>query len=255
METETRETATTQIIDLLRAPREARVDAAGYVDVLPAGTTGGASLSQRLMEVGPFASIYERAWRPLLFTAWTGRTTQAETELLRSALRPAPGEVALDLACGPGNTTRRLAADVGDRGLAIGVDIAPSMLARAVADTPDRQVGFLRADATLLPLLDNTVDLATCLGALYLMDDPWGAIDEMLRVLRPGGRIAILTTCGRGPEPLRSIVRTTNALAGLRIFEPHTVLNYLRAHGVIRLEEHVSAASQLVAGELPRSSD
>ncbi len=251
MPTATTEPATTQIIDLLRAPREARVDASGYVDVLPASTTGGASIGQRLMELGPFASIYEQAWRPLLFTAWTGRTTAAETQLLRQALRPAPGDRALDLACGPGNTTRRLAGDVGESGLVVGVDIASSMLARAVADTSDPQVGFLRADATLLPLLDDTIDLATCLGALYLMDDPWAAIDEMLRVLRPGGRIAILTTCGRGPEPLRSVVRTTNALAGVRIFEPHTVLRYLRAKGVVRLEEHVSAASQLVAGELP----
>lgn len=251
MATTAKEPATTQVIDLLRAPREARIADAGYVDALPMRADAAGSLSQRLMEAGPFAAIYEHAWRPWLFTAWTGRTTGAEARLLREALRPRRGAIALDLACGPGNTTRRLADDVGPEGLVIGADVAASMLARAVSDTSAPQVAYLRADATLLPLLDDSVDIATCLGALYLMQDPWAAIDEMIRVVRPGGRLAILTTCGRGPGVLRTTIRAANAIAGIEIFEPHAVIDHLRGRGLVRLEEHVSMASQLVVGELP----
>ena len=85
-------------------------------------------------------------------------------------------------------------------------DSSATMLAQAVRDTPPGSpVGYVRADAVDLPFDDATFDAVSCYGALYLMDDPFGALREMIRVLAPGGRIAVLTTCARGPAPVRRI--------------------------------------------------
>ena len=64
------------------------------------------------------------------------------------------------------------------------------MLARAVNAQAGPQVGFLRADAQQLPLRDETVDAAVSLAVLQLIPNPTATLAEMVRVLRPGGRMA-----------------------------------------------------------------
>lgn len=99
----------------------------------------------------------------------------------------------LDVACGPGNTTRQLLPPVGSDGLVVGVDSAASMLAQAVLSTDaDAPAGYVRADAADLPFADAIFDAVSCYGALYLMDEPAAALTEMMRMLKPGGRIAVL---------------------------------------------------------------
>ena len=94
------------------------------------------------------------------------------------------------------------------------------MLAQAVRETPGHDpVGYVRADAADLPFADATFDAISCYGALYLMDDPFAALHEMVRVLKPGGRIAVLTTCARGPSHLRRPSVAASQLAPLRLFE------------------------------------
>lgn len=246
-----REPSTARAIDLLRNPVAARVTTSGYVDTLPPKSQPPRTLARQAMHAGPLPLIYEAAWRPVLFTAFTGRTTGQEARLMLDGLRPKPGDVALDVACGPGNTTRRLADAVGPDGLVVGADFAPGMLVRAVADTRARNVAYLRADAEQLPLLEDTVDLVSCFGALYMIADPWAAMAEMVRVLRPGGRIALLTTCGRGPSIARTAQRLSQRVGGLEIFEPDAILAHLKTLGVVRMEQHVRHFSQLVIGELP----
>ncbi|RAV11274.1 SAM-dependent methyltransferase [Mycolicibacterium sp. GF69] len=114
------------------------------------------------------------------------------------------GGVALDVGSGPGNVTAMLADATGPAGLALGVDISEPMLARAVAAQAGPNVGFLRADAQRLPFREETVDAVTSLAVLQLIPEPSDAIAEMYRVLRPGGRIAIMVpTAGNVPRPLR----------------------------------------------------
>ena len=103
-----------------------------------------------------------------------------------------PGGTALDVGSGPGNVTASLARAAGPGGLALGVDISKAMLARAVRAESGPQVGFIRADAQRLPLRDNTVDAVVSLAVLQLIPDPAAALAEMARVLRPGGRLAIM---------------------------------------------------------------
>jgi arsenite methyltransferase len=108
------------------------------------------------------------------------------------------GGIALDVGSGPGSITAALARAAGPDGLALGVDISVPMLARAVRAEAGPQVGFLRADAQRLPLRDQTVDAAVSIAVLQLIPDPVATLSEIARVLRPGGRLAVMVpTVGR----------------------------------------------------------
>jgi arsenite methyltransferase len=114
------------------------------------------------------------------------------------------GGVALDVGSGPGNVTASLARAAGGDGLALGVDISEPMLRRAVEAQAGPNVGFLRADAQRLPFRDETFDAATSLAVLQLIPDPPVTLAEIVRVLKPGARLAIMVpTVGRGGELLR----------------------------------------------------
>ncbi|WNG93012.1 methyltransferase domain-containing protein [Mycobacterium sp. ITM-2016-00318] len=114
------------------------------------------------------------------------------------------GGVALDVGSGPGNVTALLARAAGPDGLALGVDISEPMLARAVSTEAGPTVGFLRADAQRLPFRDETFDAATSMAVLQLIPNPATTLSEIARVLKPGGRVAVMVpTVGRGAEFLR----------------------------------------------------
>ena len=92
----------------------------------------------------------------------------------------------LDVACGTGIVTRRLAA--ARPGLRVtGLDAAPAMVRRAAARVPG---SVLLADSRQLPFPDGVFDAVTTVWLLHLMDGPQDAraiIAECARVLRPGG--------------------------------------------------------------------
>jgi SAM-dependent methyltransferase len=224
----------------------------GYLDVLGTDRVPQ-STAQRVMGSTLLPKIYERLWRPVLFFGFTMRNTADEDRLKLRLLDISAGETVLDLACGPGNTTRSLVDAVGPDGLAIGVDSSPTMLAQAVDETPaDYPVAYVRGDGADLPFGDNTFDAVSCYGALYLMDDPFASLHEMVRVLKPGGRIAVLTTCARGPEPVRRLSVAASQMAPLRLFDVHEITMALRAAGLVDVQRKVTAASQTVSARRPR---
>lgn len=111
-------------------------------------------------------------------------------------LAPRAGETALDIGAGTGAETRRLAAAVGSAGRAVGIEPHPVIRAeaqrRAAADgAPAR---FVNGDAASLPLADASVDLVRCERVFQHLPDPRAAVSEIARVLRPGGRVAVLDT-------------------------------------------------------------
>ncbi|MGH7114140.1 MAG: class I SAM-dependent methyltransferase [Stellaceae bacterium] len=98
---------------------------------------------------------------------------------------------ALDLGCGTGFLSLELAA----RGHRVtGVDFAPSMIARAERKAAERglTVRFDQGDAEQLPYSPSSFDLAISRHVLWTLPHPEAAIEEWLRVLRPGGRLAII---------------------------------------------------------------
>jgi len=97
---------------------------------------------------------------------------------------------ALDAGCGTGFLSFELAA----RGHRVtGVDFAPAMLAEARRKAAERAVSvhFEEADAEHLPFPEGSFDLAISRHVLWTLPHPAAAIDEWIRVLRPGGRLVV----------------------------------------------------------------
>ncbi len=109
-------------------------------------------------------------------------------------LAPQPGETTVDIGSGTGEDVQLFAGRVGETGRAVGVE--PSSRMRALAETRAREAGsraiFLDADAHDLPFEDATVDVVRSERVFQHLDDPERAASEVARVLRPGGRVAII---------------------------------------------------------------
>ena len=112
--------------------------------------------------------------------------------LVRSSLAAASGERILDVGCGPGFFCAELQEQVGPAGLVVGVDSSPAMLALAARRCEGRKnVQLHEADATSLPVADESFDGAVCVQVLeYVADVPAG-LGELYRALRPGGRVVV----------------------------------------------------------------
>lgn len=106
---------------------------------------------------------------------------------------PRHGISLVDIGCGPGTYTRRLAErHPGLR--AIGIDRSPLQLRRARAGARNLGVEncrFEMGDAMRLPLADSSVDAVLASRLLMVLSDPQRALAEIYRVLRPGGRCFI----------------------------------------------------------------
>ncbi|MDZ8119715.1 ubiquinone/menaquinone biosynthesis methyltransferase [Pontiella agarivorans] len=116
-------------------------------------------------------------------TAWK----RALVAGLPAAERPA----CIDLACGTGDITRLLAERYPD-GEITGFDLTPSMLDRAAQLTRSRNIRFLEGSMQHLPFESGSLDLVTGGYALRNAPDLNQTIDEIARVLRPGGTAAFL---------------------------------------------------------------
>ncbi|WP_242614272.1 methyltransferase domain-containing protein [Actinomadura roseirufa] len=265
-------TAMERTLGLLAEPPAGPDPSAGYLDLLGPAAEPSPSPAQSVMRSAFLPRIYERVWRPVGFNlakGWPiGPGTAAEHALAREWLglgRPGaagrPAATVLDVACGPGNVTRALAAGVAEDGLVVGLDASRTMLARAAADTfgpadAGRPSGggvcYLRGDAAGLPFRDGTFDAVCCLGALYLFDDPWAALDGMTRVLRPGGRLVILTS--RRPvelAPARIGGALVRRATGLRVFGDREVTDALDARGLTDIARRRFPLMQMVTGRRP----
>jgi len=129
-------------------------------------------------------AAYEGGWRVQLEPAHSLMLDMAGAQA---------GERVLDVACGTGLVSFRLAAAVGARGTVVGTDISGEMIEAARRQAAERgldNASFERSDAEALPFADASFDAAVCgLGLMYV-PDPVKALCEMRRLLRPGGRAA-----------------------------------------------------------------
>ena len=108
--------------------------------------------------------------------------------------RLAPGEHVVDVGCGAGIDSIIAAKMVGATGSVIGVDMTPAMLdkARKSAKEADVQnIEFQQGLAESLPVADNWADVVISNGVLNLFPDKLAGLQEMARVLKPGGRLQI----------------------------------------------------------------
>ncbi|MFI9510705.1 class I SAM-dependent methyltransferase [Nocardia sp. NPDC052566] len=208
------------------------------------------NIARRTMNAPALAAVYERAWRPALFYLASGRTTAADRRDAVRTLRLGGAQRVLDIACGPGNFTRYLSNSLSGDGYAVGLDYSAPMLARAVADNAGPRVGYLRGDARHLPFADGSFDAVCCFGALYLIPDPIAATREMIRVLAPGGRIAI-TTSHRADTPFGYASRVVGGWSGLRVFDNDTFPRLFAEAGLVDIDQQVHRVLQYLSATRP----
>jgi SAM-dependent methyltransferase len=105
-----------------------------------------------------------------------------------------PGAVVLDLGCGAGTDLLIAAQMTGPAGRAIGVDMTPAMLTRARASADAMGLEGVELHEALiesLPVADASVDVVISNGVVDLVPDKDAVLDEIDRVLRPGGRLQL----------------------------------------------------------------
>jgi ubiquinone/menaquinone biosynthesis C-methylase UbiE len=129
-------------------------------------------------------AAYEQGWRDQLEPAH---------DLMLDMVALQAGDRVLDVACGTGLVTMRIAAAVGAIGAVVGTDISGRMVDEARRMATRRclaNASFERADAEALPFADQSFDAAVCGFGLMYVPEPIKALVEMRRSLKPGGRAA-----------------------------------------------------------------
>ena len=200
----------------------------GYLDLL-GGRTGADNVANLTNLLPGAGRGYEPLWRVHSLSLLTGESfpNERELEIISGLGAYEAGGRLLDLGCSAGLYTRSLtlAPGVGD---VVGIDISPSMLkeaarrARGIRAWPS----FARADAKNLPFADGAFSSAVCGGSLNEFGDPSRVLRETHRVLRAGGRLAVMgilrarTTRGRRLQRFLST-------GGIRFFEPEELWSML----------------------------
>lgn len=164
---------------------------------LPVGDEKVRAVRSMFDSIAPRYDLVNRVMTFGMDTGWRRRSIRS------LALRP--GAVVLDVACGTGDFCR----EVGEAGhFVAGADFSMGMLRAARTEAP-----LLQADALRLPLRDASVDAVTCGFALRNVTDTGALFDELGRVVRPGGRIALLEVS----EPRSTVLRAGHHLYFHRI--------------------------------------
>lgn len=237
--------ALSRAIELLSDPPADPDVSAGYLDLLEnrpetAAQEKNTGAIQAVWASGLGSMLYDnaQAFARKLVSAW---------QLPIDWLNIPTGGVALDVGSGPGNVTAALARAAGPDGLALGVDISEPMLARAVSAEAGPDVGFLRADAQQLPFRDETFDAAISLAVLQLIPNPTATLSEIVRVLKPGGRVAIMVpTAGRGGEFLKWLPN-----GGVRFFAEDELGDGFEELGLVGVRTKTLGNIQWVRGRRP----
>jgi ubiquinone/menaquinone biosynthesis C-methylase UbiE len=149
---------------------------------------------------------------------------------------PDEDDLHLDVGTGPGTIAGILAPLVGG---VVGTDVSPEMLDLFETRTPGGR--SVLADAHRLPFNEGSFTLVTCGSVFHHLEDPASAVDEVARVLRPGGRFLLIDMAGPenpGRREARDEVERVRDPSHVHILAPSRVHAFLEAAGFeIKAEE------------------
>ena len=131
---------------------------------------------------GSAAENYNQHLVPAIFAPWA--------EELVDLAAPQPGDRVLDVACGPGVVARLVARRAGT-GQITGLDVNPAMVKVARSLPSELPISWQQGDARHLPFPGQAFHLVLCQQGLQFFPDRAAGLDQMRRVLMPGGRIAL----------------------------------------------------------------
>lgn len=161
------------------------------------------------IDVQAFKRFEHDGWEQSVaaFDACFGPLTRQLEPPLLARLAPEAGQVALDVATGPGYLALAL-EQMGCR--ATGLDISEAMIAKARRDHPESKADFVVGDAEELPFAESAFDLVCMNFGLLHLARPEEAVREAFRVLRPGGRYAF--TIWTAPEEAKGFAIALGAI-------------------------------------------
>ena len=175
----------------------------GYLDFQPDSAEQVTPI-QALMQCAPIVDfLYDDIWRPIGYFIASKHSFPKDVDRI-AALIPKHRGVILDLACGPGTFTRRIARRFPESTV-IGFDLSPQMLERAVRLTKKENLNnvfYMRGSALAMPFKPESFDAVTCCGALGLFTNQDQAMSEISRVLKTRGDFVCQTTLGPRKPPL-----------------------------------------------------
>lgn len=135
-------------------------------------------------------------------------------------------EQILDVGTATGHTALYLAPHAGH---VTGIDMTPAMLEMArglAAERGSANVTFVEGDAEQLPWGDGTFDVVTCRVCAHHFPDVARAVREMARVLRPGGRVAIVDNYAPATEELDRFINTLETVRDASHVREYTLLEW-----------------------------
>lgn len=210
----------------------------GLIDFVGYETGYSKTLVQHAMEFRPLIYLYEHVWRPTVTRPFSSLKWEMETSMRLLELKA--GQDVLDIACGPGNFTRRISSTIHS-GTVTGIDLSMPMLEKA-ARMPEPVNGpaitFLRVDVTKWVFKLHTFDRIHCAGALHLFPDLQNIFKSIARSLKPGGIFVGATYIKGGGALKRKFQDHFAKRSGFHWFEPEELRELCDNAGLIGWEAH-----------------
>jgi len=176
------------------------------------------------------------------------------TRALIEQARIAPGQSVLDVAGGSGEPSLTIAQAVGPSGFVMCTDAIAEMVAVAEREALERglkNMQFRQCTADSLPFADESFDVAVSRLGVMFFPDPVAAVREMLRVIKPGGRVALAVWGKSELNPYSYVVTNVvsryvpaaavapDAPDAFRFAEPGKLAGVLKDAGAIDVTERV----------------